>query len=64
MKWIDSDDIAIALEEKYSEIDILSVRFTDLKKWVEQLDEFDDDPKKCNEKILENIQMTWLSERD
>ena len=29
-----------------------------------ELDEFDDDPNKSNEKILEAIQTAWIEERD
>ncbi len=64
MKWTDIYDIAIALEEKYPDKDILATRFTDLWKWVCDLPDFDDDPKKSNEKVLEAIQMAWLDERD
>ena len=64
MKWTDVRDIAMALVEKFPETDPLSVRFTDLHKWVRELEGFDDDPKRSNEKILEAIQMTWLDERD
>ena len=64
MKWTDTRDIAVALCEKFPEVKPLTVRFTDLHKWVRELDGFDDDPKKSNEKILEAIQMTWLDEAD
>jgi len=64
MKWTDIYDIAIALEEKYPNVDILASRFTDLWKWVCDLPDFDDDPQKSNEKVLEAIQMAWLDERD
>ena len=63
LKWTDVYNIAIALDEAYPEVDILSVRFTDLWSWIQELPGFDDDPKKCNEKILEAIQMAWLDER-
>lgn len=63
MRWTDIYDIAIALEETYPDVDILSVRFTDLWQWVQALPGFCDDPEKSNEKILEAIQMTWLEER-
>lgn len=62
MKWTDTLDIAIALSEKHSEVDPLSVRFTDLFKWVQELEGFDDDPGRCGEKILEAIQMAWIEE--
>lgn len=62
MKWIDSEDIAIALYEKFSSVDPLTVRFTDLREKVMQLDGFDDDPKSSNEPKLEAIQMAWYEE--
>jgi len=63
MRWTDVYDIAIALEEVYPAVDILSVRFTDLWKWVQALPGFDDDSDRSNERILEAIQMAWLEER-
>lgn len=63
MKWTDIYDIAIELEEAHPEVDILRVKFTDLWTWVQNLEGFADDPKKCNEKILEAIQAAWLEER-
>ena len=64
MKWTDVNDIAIELVEVHPEVDPLSVRFTDLREWVMGLPEFDDDPERCGEKILEAIQMAWLYEMD
>lgn len=64
MKWTDIDEIAIALWEKYPEQDPLTLRFTELHRWVTELPGFADDPKRSNEKILEAIQMRWLDERD
>ncbi|WP_333023805.1 Fe-S cluster assembly protein IscX [Wolbachia endosymbiont of Pentidionis agamae] len=64
MKWIDIEDIVEALEEKFPYEDIVNIRFTELKKKVLNLENFDDDDKRCNEKILEAIQATWLEERD
>ena len=63
MKWSDTIDIAIALEEKFRNEDNINLRFTDLHKWICSLDEFEDDPDKSNEKILEAIQMAWIDER-
>ncbi len=64
LKWSDTVDIAILLEEKHSEKDNVNLRFTDLHKWILELEEFDDDPEASNEKILEAIQMAWIDERD
>jgi FeS assembly protein IscX len=62
MKWTDSQRIAEALYDKFPELDPLSVRFTDLREWVMALEEFDDVPERCGEKILEGIQMCWIEE--
>lgn len=64
MKWSDTLDIAIALEEVHPDKDNLNLRYTDLHKWVVELPGFSDDPAKSNEKILEAIQMAWIDERD
>ncbi|MDR3132389.1 MAG: Fe-S cluster assembly protein IscX [Rickettsiales bacterium] len=63
MKWFDIEDIAEALEEKFPDEDIVNIRFTELKKKVLGLEGFDDDEKRCNEKILEAIQAVWIGER-
>jgi FeS assembly protein IscX len=62
MKWTDTLEIAIALAEKHPEIDPKTLRFTDLHRWVRELDGFSDDPNRSNEKILEAIQMAWIDE--
>ena len=62
MKWTDTQDIAIALTDRYPDIDPKTVRFTDLMQWVMALPGFDDDSKRCGEKILEAIQMAWIDE--
>ncbi|MDQ7247067.1 Fe-S cluster assembly protein IscX [Dongia sedimenti] len=64
LKWTDVQDIAIELEEAHPDADVINLRFTDLWKWVQALPDFEDDPKKSNEKILEAIQAAWLEERD
>lgn len=62
LKWIDTLEIAIQLEDKFPDVDPKSIRFTDLHQWVCELDEFDDEPGKSGEKILEAIQMAWIDE--
>lgn len=64
LKWIDTLDIAIELEEKHPDVDPKIIRFTDLHQWVCDLDEFDDDPEHSGEKILEAIQMAWIEEKE
>ena len=62
MTWLDAEDIGIALWERFPDIDPLTVRFTDLREKVLQLEGFDDDPKMSNEPKLEAIQMAWHEE--
>lgn len=64
MKWTDTRDIAIALADKFPDTDPKTIRFTDLHKWVCELEGFSDDPNRSGEKILEAIQMTWIDEAE
>ena len=64
MKWTDTLDIVLVLIDEHPDVDPLTVRFTELKAWVEALPEFDDESERCGERILEAIQMTWLDEMD
>jgi FeS assembly protein IscX len=62
LKWIDTQDIAIELYEKFPDIDPQYVSFPDMHKWVCELEDFDDDPQHSGEKILESIQAHWIDE--
>ena len=62
LTWDQAEDIAIALNEKFPELDPTYIRFTDLYQWITELDQFGDDPKKSNEAKLEAIQMAWYEE--
>jgi len=62
MKWRDVREIAIELSERHAGVAPLTVRFTDLHRWVTELPDFDDDPQASSEKELEAIQMAWLDE--
>jgi FeS assembly protein IscX len=62
LTWRDAEDIGIALAEAHPDTDPLTVRFTDLHRWVTELPDFADDAKGSNESILEKIQMAWLDE--
>jgi FeS assembly protein IscX len=64
MKWIDSREIAIALAEKFPDVDPERVNFVDLRNWVLGLEGFTDDPSRSGEKILEAIQAAWIEEAD
>ncbi|MBL8398520.1 MAG: Fe-S cluster assembly protein IscX [Candidatus Accumulibacter sp.] len=62
MKWTDINDLAIGLADAYPEVDPLTINFVDLMNRVLALPGFDDDPKRCGEKILEAIQQAWIDE--
>ena len=63
LKWTDSLYIAIALDEAHPDVDPMHVNFVDLRDWIMALDEFEDDPDHCGERILEAVQMAWIEER-
>jgi FeS assembly protein IscX len=62
IKWNDAEEIGIQLQEKYPDLDPLTVRFTELHKYVTELPGFTDDPANSNESKLEAIQMAWYDE--
>mgnify|MGYP001455178338 CR=1 FL=1 len=57
-------DLAIELAEKYPEKDAQWINFVELRKLVLSLKNFEDDPERCNEKILESIQQNWIDEME
>ena len=62
MKWTDIHELAIELVEAHPEVDPRKLNFVDLMNWVKALPGFDDDPKRCGEKILEAVQQAWIDE--
>lgn len=64
MKWTDTNTIAQSLYDAYPEIDPKNIRFTDLMAWILALKDFNDDPNKCGERILEAIQLAWIEEAE
>jgi len=64
LKWVDTLDIAIELDETRPDVDPKFVNFVDLRQWVMDLDDFDDDPEHCGERILEAIQLAWMEEKE
>ena len=64
LRWENAEDIAEALLESHPDVDPLSVRFTDLHRWVTELQTFQDDPQASSEGKLERIQMAWVELRD
>jgi FeS assembly protein IscX len=62
LDWDDSEEIGLALYEKFPHTNPLQVRFTDLRRWVIELEEFTGDPAASTEGALEAIQMAWWEE--
>ncbi len=62
LTWEDAEDLGIQLVEAHPGLDPLTVRFTDLHRYVTELPDFKDDPSKSNEGKLEAIQMAWHEE--
>ena len=62
LRWTDIHDLAIALADSKDDVDPISVSFVDLRNWILALPDFDDDPNRCGEKILEAIQVAWIEE--
>jgi FeS assembly protein IscX len=62
IEWSDAEEIGIQLQEKFPDLDPLTVRFTDLHKFVTELPDFVGDPMKSTEGLLEAIQMAWYEE--
>jgi len=62
LTWDRPEDIALALSVKFPRLDPLTVRFTDLHRWVVELEGFAGDPKASSEGVLEAIQMAWYEE--
>ena len=62
LTWQEAEEIGLQLMEQHPDVDPLTVRFTDLHKWVTELPDFDDQADKSNEGILEAIQMAWHEE--
>lgn len=62
LKWADVLDIAIELSESKPDVDPRYVNFVQLHRWVIELPDFSDDPKRGGEKILEAIQAAWIEE--
>ena len=64
LKWVDSLEIAIELDETHPDVDPKFVNFVDLRQWVIDLEDFDDEPDHSGERILEAIQLAWIQEKE
>ncbi|MBE9563933.1 MAG: Fe-S cluster assembly protein IscX, partial [Proteobacteria bacterium] len=56
LKWVDSLEIAIELDETHPDVDPKQLNFVDLRQWILDLEDFDDDPEHSGERILEAVQ--------
>lgn len=63
-RWIDSLEIALDLIDQHPNVDPYKIHFTELREWVLALENFDDDPNHCGERVLEAIQLAWMAEVD
>ena len=62
LQWTDVHAIGEILYDRFPDLEPLSIRFTDLMQWVQEIPEFNDTAERCGERVLEAIQMAWLSE--
>jgi len=62
LKWLDIQELTLALIDAHPQQDPTTVRFTDLREWILQLENFNDDPAHCSERILEAVQACWIEE--
>jgi FeS assembly protein IscX len=64
MKWTDTQRIAEELYDNHPDIDPTTIRFTQLRELILALPDFDDDPARSGEKILEAVQQAWIDEAE
>lgn len=64
MKWTDSQRIAEELYDAHPDIDPKTIRFPTLRELILALPDFDDDPARSGERILEAVQQAWINEFD
>ncbi len=64
LKWIDIQEIVGELDEKHPDVDPLRLNFKQLYDWILALENFDDDPNRCGERILEAVQQAWIDEKN
>ena len=64
MKWTDTQRIAEELYDNHPDVDPKTIRFTQLRELILALPDFDDDPARSGEKILEAVQQAWINEAE
>ncbi len=63
--WLEVRLIGELLAERHPALNPLAVRFTELKRLVQDLPGFKEEPgHPVNERILEEIQRHWIEERE
>ncbi len=62
LTWTDYRELGEMLFQKYDTLDPLTVRYTDMYKWILDLEGFEGKPDGSTEKYLEAIQMAWYED--
>ncbi len=62
LTWDHIEDLGLSLYEEHPDVDPLTVRFTDMHRWITELSDFKDNPDASTEGKLEAIQMAWYEE--
>ena len=61
--WDATYAIAMALMKRYPDLDPIGIGLYELADLIETLPNFNDDPDMANERILQDIQISWYEER-
>jgi FeS assembly protein IscX len=62
LTWEDSYAIALALIEKFPDVELENVSLGMVNRWTLELPGFDDDPDLANDEILLAIYHAWIEE--
>lgn len=62
LTWQDVEDIGFELAQAFPDEDPKQVPMPELLRLVTELDDFEDDPEKVDEKTLESIAHAWQEE--
>lgn len=60
LNWEATYEIALHLRARHPDADLGEVTLGDIREWVLALPDFSDDPRLCNDEILESICREWF----
>ena len=60
LNWEATYEIALHLRAQHPDADLGEVTLAALREWVLAMPEFGDDPRLCNDEILESIFREWF----